>query len=126
MPVMAVWDNEERTILRYIFEGRWTVEEFDKASEPEMSMTPSPDESIYLIADMRDGHGLPLEFLSTREDAVWRRLPHLTTMIVATPKDEILRVYDMHVRLTGNQPVFSPAQSLEEAYAMIDQHRRGA
>ena len=43
MSVQVAWDNHEKTIVRYVFEGKWTWDEFypayNKAIEMENSVT---------------------------------------------------------------------------------------
>lgn len=64
MPIHVAWDNAEKTIIKNVFDGPWTVEDFQEAVAQTKHAMMSVEHTVYLIADMRAGGNLPKGFLS--------------------------------------------------------------
>lgn len=55
MTVIPVWDNDQRSILRYITYGNWTWEELDAAAEQaEVMLKEAHRQRVHFIADLRE------------------------------------------------------------------------
>jgi hypothetical protein len=52
MPVEVVWDNEDKSIIRYNHIDRWTLDEFFAAHRVYSRMMDSVDHNVYLIVNM--------------------------------------------------------------------------
>jgi hypothetical protein len=59
MPVSVIWDNEEQTTIRYIFEGRWTLDELFAVMEQEDQMMTSVEHMVDIIVDFQNSGTVP-------------------------------------------------------------------
>ncbi len=59
MPVSVIWDNEEQTIIRYVFEGRWTLDELFVVMEQEDQMIASVEHMVDIIVDFQNSGTVP-------------------------------------------------------------------
>jgi hypothetical protein len=59
MTVKVSWDNEDRTTIRYDFEGYWIWKDFYAAAETAFAMTRSVDYRVDSISYFRVGATLP-------------------------------------------------------------------
>lgn len=121
MAVYVKWDNGSKTILRYIFDGRWTVDELHSVGNPSMQVTHPTNARVYIIADMRRADGLPMEFFSTRPDSLWRVVPSFDRMIIVARKPRIIRALELHFRFSGRTPRYPIVPTLDQAYEFIRQ-----
>lgn len=59
MPIHVMWDNPERTILRFEYGGKWTWDEFHQAIREGNTMTNEALYRVVSIVDMRGGPDVP-------------------------------------------------------------------
>lgn len=59
MPVSVEWDNPEKTIVRFIYAGKWTWEDFYKYIDQANSMMDTVDKPVVSIIDMSESSYLP-------------------------------------------------------------------
>ena len=73
MNIKVSWDNEEKTVIRYDFEGPWTWDEFRIAAEEVFAMTRSVEHQVDTISNFFPGVMLPpnamFQFRRIMEDA---------------------------------------------------------
>jgi hypothetical protein len=60
MTVTAKWDNEEQTVLRYVYEGQWTWDEAWEAMAEAAAMTTTVPHIVDAIIDMSASKGMPI------------------------------------------------------------------
>ena len=60
MPISVVWDDDEHTIVRYIFEGSWQWLEFKPVVDEAVRMSHSVTHRVDIIADLRKSATLPM------------------------------------------------------------------
>src|SRR5262249_9020448 len=60
MPIIVKWDNEEKTIIRYFYEGNWTWDDAHQAMLDAVEMTKSVPHVVDAIIDISAIKGLPL------------------------------------------------------------------
>jgi regulator of extracellular matrix RemA (YlzA/DUF370 family) len=59
MTILPVWDNDKKTILRYVHYGTWTWDELDQAVERAQAMFKSVRHHVDVIIDLRESGMLP-------------------------------------------------------------------
>ena len=59
MPIKALWDNPERTLIRYQFEAPWSWNDFSAAVDEATKMLDSADRQVRMIIDVRNASMLP-------------------------------------------------------------------
>jgi hypothetical protein len=59
MNITVSWDNKQKTVIRYDFEGRWTWEEFYSASSQAFAMTCTVKHRVDTISNFKHGSVLP-------------------------------------------------------------------
>jgi hypothetical protein len=64
MTVSIQWDNNEHTVLRYDFLGRWTWAEYHQALRTAFEMMASVSYEVDIIADFTQSSGLPSNAIS--------------------------------------------------------------
>jgi hypothetical protein len=73
MNIKVAWDNEDKTVIRYDFEGPWTWDDFRIAAEKAFAMTRSVEHTVDTISNFFPGVLLPanamFHFRRVMEDA---------------------------------------------------------
>jgi hypothetical protein len=59
MSVNVSWDNDDKTIIRYDFDGQWTWNDFNAATVDAFAMTRSVDHRVDSISYFNKGAALP-------------------------------------------------------------------
>lgn len=65
MTIKVDWDNNEHTIVMFVFEGKWSLNEFYLTFEQVNKMMDSVDHPAHVILDMRKSGSLPNGFFGT-------------------------------------------------------------
>jgi len=63
MGIRVMWDNSERTIIRYEFETRWSWGDLYAASDEGTALLDSVGHRVDFIADLRGTSHLPGDFM---------------------------------------------------------------
>jgi len=73
MNIKVSWDNDDKTVIRYDFEGTWTWEDFKIAATEAFAMTRSVEHPVDTISNFLPGVLLPpnaiFQFRRIMEDA---------------------------------------------------------
>jgi hypothetical protein len=84
MSVKIVWDNEEKTIVRYIFGERYTWDEFEVAKRQHVEMMKEIEGPVGVILDYPPNMIPPIYALSVGKEQVSQRDPRNYLIVVAT------------------------------------------
>lgn len=128
MAVEILWDNDEKTILRYQVNGRWTWDEFWSAFNQSLRMTDEVDHMVDFIFGDADIaiRSLPPGLLTQLGAVVRRRHPRAgTTVFLASERSSVRTVWyrlaiKMYPRI-GEKYAF--ATTLDEARALLAERR---
>jgi hypothetical protein len=125
MSIEVSWDNEAKTIIQYIYEGRWTLQEYDVARVQAAKLEESVTHRVDVIVDVRKSSLVPNGTLSRGKNAMTtNEVSHpnegSTVIVGAGPLvrsiyDVVNKLYPDIVRRRG----FRFARSLEEARSML-------
>ena len=59
MSISISWDNEEKSVVRFVYQGKWTWEEFYEKIDAANAMMNTVDSPCVSIIDMRESNYLP-------------------------------------------------------------------
>jgi hypothetical protein len=121
MSIKVVWDNTERNIINFDFQGRWDWDELYAASDQATEMLDSVDYMVDFIMDIRETV-IPKDFMAHAERLASGSHPHRGIMVVVGANG-LLRTLGGGLRklfpdATRNL-VF--AADVEEAYDIIEE-----
>jgi len=131
MGIEVNWDNEEKTIIQYVYEGRWTLQDFDDARAKAAKLEETVTHRIDVIVDVRKSSLVPTGAISRGKQVITTTpVSHpseaMAIIVGAGPLvrsiyDVVSKVYPDIVRRRG----FRFARSLEEAHELIAQEVSG-
>ena len=125
MPIDVEWDNEQQTIIRQTYEGKWTWKEFLEVAEQDTnSRIRSVEHTVHVISDFRGTDGLPLggSALSYAKEAL-ADFPENGGLVLIVSESYFLKSLVMIFRNVfrgriGNRT--HSVKTMEEAYALIE------
>jgi hypothetical protein len=120
MPIQAVWDNEEHSIIRYIIEGTWTWDEMNAAVAISNAWLDTVDRKIDFIHDMSRSEGIPGGALTHLKRYIGKEHPNTGRSVVIGAQKSIANsvgrgLLDMVQKIYKRDWGFMFAASLEEA-----------
>ena len=59
MGIQVEWDNAEKTIIRHIYEGMWTIDDYYGLIDENFRQIDSVDHRVDIINDLRNMTGMP-------------------------------------------------------------------
>jgi len=59
MPIQAIWDNEDKTVVRFIYSGKWNWDEFYFTIQSANAMMDTVDHPCLSIVDKTDSRYMP-------------------------------------------------------------------
>ena len=125
MPIAVSWDNPEKTILRYDYQGRWTWDEYFKINEEGVSLIASVAHRVDTISNMKPGM-MPVSGSGmSSAKAALRKLPSNAGIIVVVTNslaNALLKAIKQYDRDLGAK--FRGATSIDEARTIIEREVR--
>jgi hypothetical protein len=125
MGMSLAWDNEEKTVIRWEFDGEWTWSEYGKLKVVFDSMVSQVDHTVDVIADMSKSPTLPKSSL-TQFKKYNRTTPPNRGLIVFVGTNTIVRIMAEALgnvfRGLSQYIAFSP--SIDEARHLLTQPLR--
>jgi hypothetical protein len=129
MTVSVIWDDEAKTIQRYVYEGRWTWDELFKALDDGHRMLDEIDYKADSIVDMQRAGPMPPNALVNLKH-VYKKggsHPNYSGLTIFINAAQFIRAITMMVAEfypeASKNIKFIYAQNLEEAYAIIHERR---
>ncbi len=121
MSVRLEWDNEERSVIRYIFEGQWTWEDYFAARDEAHTHLESAAGLICFIYDVQT-NSAPPAFITTTK-SVLKHIHPRTGYVVFVLHHLFMKVlYDTFTRVVPyRRQGYTSASSLAEARHKIAQ-----
>ena len=131
MGIEVSWDNEAKTIVKYVYEGRWTLQDFDNAREQAAKLEETVPHRVDVIVDVRNSSLVPTGTISRGKQVITTTpVSHpseaMAIIVGAGPLvrsiyDVVSKVYPEIVRRRG----FRFARSMEEAREIIAKEVEG-
>lgn len=124
MSIQAIWDNEEKTIVRHIYEGKWTLEDYYGLIDAHRAMLKDLDYEVDIINDLRSAGLAPSNMASAIKYAA-RNAPRNEGINVMVGANHYVKALIDLVNRTAGVDITEVRHvtRLEDAYAMIADYR---
>lgn len=123
MPITTIWDNPEQSIIRYVYEGKWTLTEFHQAFDTAYKMMNTVDHKVHLIIDVQNSTILPSGILSQGRTATNRaKHPNHGIILIVGANGLIRAMFDIFKKIYGQNvdaTSYQFASNLDEAYKIL-------
>ena len=127
MGIEVNWDNEAKTIIRYIYDGRWTWEELDLARDAAAKLEAAVDYRVNVIVDVQNSKLLPNGTISRARQVASTNARLPTRMKASWSSWELapscapsMMSFRKSIQILFSRRGFFLARSLEEAHAIIE------
>lgn len=130
MGVKAMWLDDEKTIISYLFEGAWTWDEMRAAIQQSNALMDTVNYKVDFIADLRKSGLLPSNVLANVRDTAVQQPPHVnysgltvfvgTDTLVQTLMNIALKLYQW----LRNEYIYTFVATMDEAYELIARSRQ--
>jgi hypothetical protein len=126
MPIVPIWDNDEKTIVRHIFQGHWSIEEIRVSARMAWQMMHTVEHPVHAILDMREGDILPSGGVLAQTSRIATNRPKNAGVIILITRNPIVRTLGKAFRAAYGR--FHPnlrfyfADTIEDAYQLIREH----
>jgi hypothetical protein len=120
MTINIVWDNPEKTIARYDYEGKWSWEELYKALQEFHQMLDTVNHPVDVIIDMQRTRLLPENVLARGSNVGQMVHPNQGITVVVGANSLVRAMADLYKRIYAKKAAnFFMASKLDEAHAII-------
>lgn len=126
MPIEVQWDNNEQTVIRWVYQWPWSWEEAYQAYEQEMALIDCVEHIVDGIADMRQAQGLPKGSLTAGISLMNKSHERMDLLVILGANRLIQSMYDMMRKLypgMAKKVKLVIVRSEEEAYQVIAARR---
>jgi hypothetical protein len=124
MAVQATWDNDEKTIVRYDFDAKWTWDDFYEAYYQAVDMQNSVLHRVDVILDMSQTRRLPDSALLHLRNLSEKQPPNIGKSILVSKNSFIISLYTLAMKNHAKIAYyFRLAGTLIDAHTLIEQDR---
>ncbi len=124
MPIVTVWDNDEKTVLRHVYEKSWTWADFKANLMQCREMLDSIDYTADLIIDTRNGRTLPDGAMGSLGVLRMSTHPNLGKTVLVGTNLFISRLYNaFHRAYCDNEHGLALAPTLDMARTMLSDQK---
>ena len=126
MNISVVWDNDEKTILRYIYGKNWNWADFHSAAKEAYEMLDTVEHKVNIIMDFLNAQLVPQGAITNVQRAFsTKRHPNInTTVIVGASANNFLQaiagIGRTLSRSGANDWQLSFVATLPEAYTLLN------
>jgi hypothetical protein len=122
--IRAVWDNDEKTIVRHIYEGRWTLEEYYNLIGEHRIMLKEVDHIVDIINDLRAAGPVPGGMATAIRYAARSAPPNEGINVIVGANEYVKALIDLVNKTTGTDVTeVNHVATIEEACAFIADYR---
>lgn len=124
MGITLVWEDDEKTILRHIYDGQWTTADLYRAIDESRRLLLEVKHPVDLIIDMRTSADPPSGVLPAYQHAD-RQKPDNQRLVVMVQTGKVMQTIN---RVTGKVAPKTAqnrvlVDTMEEAFALIAKYR---
>ncbi len=119
MAITVRWDNEEKTIVRWNFSGRWTAEDLYGAHARTLALAKSVDHTVYGLGAVHSPSPLPFSTINEQLMARWPANMHHFVFVRAGGLVESM--FSLLSRTSPHVPRMIFVNTCAEAYEIITQ-----
>jgi hypothetical protein len=123
MGINAIWDNTEKTIIRYDYEGTWTWDDLHKALEESHTMMRTVSHPVDVIIDVSSSRLIPSGALGRSKNITDNKPDnHGKTMVVGA-NSFIQGLSDLFRKIYRKELTVTYVATLEEARRQLATQR---
>jgi hypothetical protein len=122
MTITVQWDNAEKSIVRYIYEGPWTLNDFNTAYLQARELMDTVDHKVHLIIDVTKSGLLPSNVLARSQSVARRHHPNEGSVVIVGASTFIRSLLEIYQRVYSDLVApgkFHTAPNLEEARRLL-------
>jgi hypothetical protein len=121
--IHIVWDNDERTIIRHVYEGKWTLEEYYALIDQNYNEIDSVNHRVDIINDLREMSGVPSNMTTAIRYAARRAHKNEGINVMVAPPTFVKILVEAINNAVGEHTEVLHTKTLEEAYDIIARHQ---
>jgi hypothetical protein len=127
MPITVIWDNAEKTTIRYIIEGDWTWDEMNQAIATSNVMLDGVDRKIDFIHDLLHSTKMPNGILTQLRNLIGKEHPNTGNSVLVSPQKSTTMLFaksllNMIHKIYKQNWIFEFTDTLEDARQMLANH----
>ncbi len=118
MGIEVQWDNPEHTLIRYLYSGQWSLDNFYEALHTSHEMLDTVDYSVGIIIDMTNSKLVPNGVLSHGKNITMRKHQNQGKSIIIGAGGLVRTLFDVYrkvYRAGFDDGAYGFASNLEEA-----------
>jgi hypothetical protein len=121
MPIHLEWDNEDKTIIRFDFDGVWTWDDFVTKHNEANAMISGVDHTVDLILDLQKSGSRPSNLFTNIKRFESDKAPNQGRLVVVRDGQFIKVMLSTYTRLFGSKtnPDLTRVDTLEEARNLL-------
>jgi hypothetical protein len=119
MGISIRWDNAEKTIIRWDFEGRWTLDEFRRSLQLSTTLAEDTGHTVYGLVVMR---GIcPANVVQIRQYVVNQCPVNMRSLVFVGASGLVESTLSILNKLCPNAPQSVFVATVDDAYEIITQ-----
>jgi hypothetical protein len=123
LPVNITWDDDAKTRTLFVFDGKWTWDEYYKARAKGIEMVNSVPNVVNLIVDYSHSSFFPDNMLSNFGSSLQKVPKDFDLAVIVTHSNFVIAMVNMISKLSfGRKIKFRVARSLDEARAIFEKY----
>jgi len=99
MGITVVWDNPEQTIVRYIYNGQWNLDNFYQALQESREMMDKVDHRVGLIIDVQNSKLVPNGVLSHGKNVALRKHSNQGLSVIVGASGFVRTLFDVYKKV---------------------------
>ncbi len=123
MPIDLFWDDPQQTILHSQFGETWTLEEYHDAIDQMYEMISSVPHRVHIVSDFSRSRSSPAKLLSIGAHIENRKAINSGINVIIGATSFLKSMLQVAQRLYLIDTEIYLANSVEEAYQLIQQHQ---
>ena len=126
MRISVEWDNDQHTILRWVFAARWAWEDYSAAQQQANQLLETIDHAVDVIGDLRNSSSLPANALTAYRGFVDSTAKNVDLIVLVGASRFVKALVSVFLqvmpgKIPGTHIVF--ADTMERAYTLIAEHQ---
>jgi hypothetical protein len=122
MSITVVWDNPEQTIIRYIYNGQWSLDNFYQALQESREMMDTVNHRVGLIIDVQNSKLVPNGVLSHGKNVSLRKHANQGKSIIVGASGFVRTLFDVYkkvYRTSFDETAYAFASTLDDARSIL-------
>jgi hypothetical protein len=124
MPIQVSWSNPQHSVIRAEYGEIWSLEDAHAMIDQMYELTTSVDHTVHSIMDFTHSHSSPAKLLSMGRHIENRKPANSGITVIVNASSFLKAMTQVSMRLFLKDMKVYFADSLEEAYQIIERHEK--